>query len=127
MTIAQLSLQKSVRYQGPLDFEKVREFNLNKTRAIVWHVENGQLAVDFCRNHPGLSIVLMDLKMPVMDGFEATRQIKLLRNDLPVIAVTAYAMQGDKESALKAGCDDYIPKPFTSEALKAKLNEYVRI
>lgn len=103
------------------------ESMLSKSKAILWHVENGQLAVDFCRNHPELSLVLMDLKMPVMDGFEATRQIKLNRKDLPVIAVTAFAMSGDRELALDAGCDDYLSKPFNTRSLVEKLREYCEI
>ncbi len=103
------------------------ESMLHKCRVALWHVENGQLAVDFCRNHPELSLVLMDLKMPVMDGFEATRQIKLNRPNLPVIAVTAFAMSGDRELALAAGCDDYLSKPFNTRSLVDKLREYCEI
>jgi len=100
---------------------------LSKTNAVVWHVENGQLAVNFCQNHPELSIILMDLKMPVMDGLEATRLIRSFRQDLPILAVTAYAMPGDKELALDAGCNDYISKPFSSAHLQEKLRQYCLI
>lgn len=103
------------------------ESMLNKSNAQVWHVENGQLAVNFCKNHPEVGIVLMDLKMPVMDGFEATRLIKASRPDLPIIAVTAYAMPGDKELAFEAGCVDYISKPFSSVILQEKLRLYCSI
>ena len=71
-----------------------------------------------------ISLVLMDLKMPVMDGFEATKEIKLFRPDLPVIAITAYALSGDENRALEAGCDDYIAKPFEREILLYKLKKY---
>jgi CheY-like chemotaxis protein len=54
----------------------------------------------------------MDIKMPVMDGLEATREIKSFRKILPVIAITAFAMSGDEKRANEAGCDDYIAKPF---------------
>ncbi len=100
------------------------ESMLSKTKAIVWHVENGQLAVNFCKSHPEVGVVLMDLKMPVMDGFEATRLIKAFRKDLPVIAVTAYAMPGDMELAFEAGCIDYIAKPFSAATLQEKLKKY---
>lgn len=103
------------------------ETMLSKTRAVVWHVENGRLAVEYCSLHPEVSLVLMDLKMPEMDGFEATRLIKAARRDLPVIAVTAFAMSGDRELALEAGCDDYLPKPFTSTVLKEKVGVYLNL
>lgn len=69
-------------------------------------------------------VILMDLSLPVVDGWEATRRIK--RDDagrhIPVIAVTAHAMQGDEERALASGCDDYISKPIDEQLLLAKLN-----
>lgn len=100
---------------------------LNKTRANVWHVENGLMAVECCRQHPEVSLVLMDLKMPEMDGFEATRQIKSFRPGLPIIAVTAFAMPGDRDRAINAGCDDYMSKPFSSTDLKNKLKDYLNL
>ncbi|SHJ86210.1 PAS domain S-box-containing protein [Tangfeifania diversioriginum] len=86
-------------------------------------VENGQQAVEKCRENPEIGLVLMDLKMPVMDGYEATRKIKSFKPELPVIAITAQAMQGDKEKALEAGCDDYIAKPYHKENLLVKVNQ----
>jgi len=103
------------------------ETMLGKTNANVWHVENGVLAVDSCRNHPEISIVLMDLKMPVMDGFVATSKIREFRSDLPVIAVTAFAMPGDKERAMDCGCNDYLSKPFNSAQLLEKLRGYINL
>ena len=84
---------------------------------------NGREAIELCRTHPEISIVLMDIKMRVMDGLEATRQIKAMRKNLPVIGVTAYAMTGDKEKALEAGCDDYLTKPVKSELLLSVINK----
>jgi two-component system, cell cycle response regulator DivK len=103
------------------------ETMLSKTRVIVRHVENGRLAVDYCRNHPEVSLVLMDLKMPEVDGYDAARQIKVFRKNINIIAVTAFAMPGDRELAIAAGCDDYISKPFSSASLKAKINEYINL
>jgi CheY-like chemotaxis protein len=85
---------------------------------------NGKEAVDTCHGHPEISLVLMDMKMPVMDGLEATREIKSFRKDLPIIAVTAFAMTGDEKRAREAGCDDYIAKPVRKEFLFEKLNKY---
>ena len=69
-------------------------------------------------------MVLMDLKMPVMDGVEATKRIKSFCPHLPVIAVTAYALSGDEKRALDAGCDDYVAKPFEKELLLKKMRKF---
>ena len=69
----------------------------------------------------------MDMKMPDIDGFEATRQIKQIRQDVPVIAITAYAMSGDKERILAAGCDGYISKPISKKESAEKMGEFVKI
>lgn len=78
---------------------------------LVW-AKNGQEAVDECQKDQQIDLVLMDVRMPIMDGYEATRQIKKIRPDLPVITQTSYAMDGDREESIRAGCDDYIAKPF---------------
>ena len=87
---------------------------------------NGQEGVELAeRERPDL--ILMDLSLPVMDGWEATRQIKA--NDdlrlIPVIALTAHAMKGDEEKALAAGCDDYLVKPLDEDELIAKIQKYL--
>jgi signal transduction histidine kinase/CheY-like chemotaxis protein len=87
-------------------------------------VFDGLQAVDNCRQNPRISLVLMDLKMPVMSGFEATRVIKSFRPELPVIAITAYALSGDENRALEAGCDDYIAKPIGLDILLEKIKRY---
>ena len=71
-------------------------------------------------------VVLTDVKMPVMDGLEATRKIKAVNPTLPVIAVTAYAYDHDREKALQAGCNDYMTKPMDVTELKQKLSEFVK-
>jgi CheY-like chemotaxis protein len=86
--------------------------------------ENGQVAVDLCHDHPEITIVLMDIKMPVMSGLEATRVIKSFRKDLPVIVVTAYALAADRFQAVNAGCDDFLVKPFKAFDLLQKISEY---
>ena len=85
---------------------------------------DGKQAVDQCRNHPEISLVLMDIKMPIMDGLQATNEIKSFRKDLPIIAFTAFAMSGDTKMARDAGCDDYLPKPVSKEKLIGKLQKY---
>ena len=63
--------------------------------------------------------------MPKMDGYEATREIKYIRPDLPIIAQTAFAIAGDREKALKAGCDDYISKPIKKALLLETIEKYL--
>ena len=93
---------------------------LRKTGAHLIWAKNGQEAVDECRNNQNIDLVLMDIRMPVMNGIDATKQIKLINRDLPVIAQTAYAMDGDGERSRQAGCDDYISKPII-------LNDFMEI
>jgi PAS domain S-box-containing protein len=86
------------------------------------HAWNGREAVEACRNNSNIDMVLMDIKMPVMDGLEATRQIKIINPTLPIIATTAYAMANDRENALRAGCDEYLSKPIRQAELFSKIN-----
>jgi signal transduction histidine kinase len=90
----------------------------------VFTAVNGREAVDQCHAHPEISLVLMDLKMPVMDGFEATRAIRLFRPELPVIAITAFSMSGDKKKALEAGCNEYLAKPVSKIELFEILSKH---
>lgn len=92
---------------------------------VLW-AANGKEAVDLCRDHPEISLVLMDIKMPEMDGLEATRLIKTGRPGLHIIAVTAFAMSGDEQKAIDAGCDDYIAKPVIEGLLLDKISSYLR-
>ncbi len=85
---------------------------------------NGESAISVCDEHPEIDLVLMDLKMPVMNGFEATKIIKQMRPTLPVIAQTAYALAGDEHRARQAGCDDYITKPIKRSKLFEKMKKF---
>ncbi|HEN20618.1 MAG TPA: response regulator, partial [Desulfobacteraceae bacterium] len=67
--------------------------------------------------YPEIKLVIMDIRLPDITGYEVTSEIKKLRPGLPVIALTALALAGDRESALDAGCDDYLKKPITKENL----------
>jgi len=70
-------------------------------------------------------LVLMDIKMPRMDGMEATRIIKSIHNDLPIIAVTAFAMSKEREYILQSGCSDYLPKPIKRDDLIAIIQKHI--
>ena len=86
---------------------------LNQTNVQILHAWDGKEAVEIVRRHPEISLVLMDIKMPEMDGYTATRLIKKMRPRLPVIAQTAYAMSENRENASQAGFDHYISKPVS--------------
>lgn len=90
----------------------------------ITHAWNGAEAVEMFNHNPSINIVLMDIKMPVMDGYEAMKQIKVNNSDIPVIALTAYAMMEEKENALRAGFDNYISKPVKQDILLKILAEY---
>ena len=85
---------------------------------------SGKSAVEICRNNPNLDLILMDVKMPDLNGYEATRQIRKFNKDVVIIAQTAYAMIREKEQALEAGCNDYISKPIGVEELKGMIKKY---
>ena len=88
--------------------------------------ENGEEALAaVAKDRPDL--ILMDIQLPVMDGCEATRRIKAdpSLNSIPIIAVTSYALSGDEEKARAAGCNDFVPKPFSPRHLLAKIRQYL--
>ena len=87
---------------------------------------NGLEAVNYSKQFPDISIVLMDIQMPIMNGIEATRQIRDIRPDLPIIATTAHAQTGDKRRFLEAGCIDYLSKPIKNERLLELLQKYAK-
>lgn len=87
---------------------------------------NGIETVEICRNSPDIDFVLMDIKMPGIDGYEATRQIRQFNKEVIIIAQTAYALTGDKEKAIAAGCNDYISKPFGQALLTALMKKHIK-
>jgi CheY-like chemotaxis protein len=89
-------------------------------------VRTGLEAVETCRNNPTIDLVLMDIKIPIMDGYEATRQIRKFNKDIVIIAQTAYALTGEKETAIEAGCNDYISKPIKKDEFLAIIKEYFK-
>ncbi len=99
---------------------------LSKADAKLIHVLDGAKAVETVKQNPSIDLILMDIKMPVMNGIDATRIIKKTYPQIPVIAVTAYAMADDKEKALEAGCDGYLAKPINKAALFAAINQCIK-
>jgi two-component system cell cycle response regulator DivK len=99
---------------------------LSGTGYEILEAENGEEALAaVAKQRPDL--ILMDIQMPVLDGYEATRRIKAdpgLRS-IPIIAITSYALSGDEQKARAAGCDDYVPKPYSPRQLLAKIHQYL--
>ncbi len=101
------------------------EFVCTEVGYKIIYAQNGQEAVDLLKEHPEIRLVLMDLKMPVMDGYEATRIIREFNTAIPVLAQTAYGLPGDKDLALKAGCNAYITKPINQSRLLKLIEQYL--
>jgi len=88
--------------------------------------ENGEEALAaIAKARPDL--ILMDIQLPIMDGYAATRRIKTdpALKSIPIIAVTSYALSGEEKKAREAGCDDYVPKPYSPRQLLAKIRQYL--
>ena len=79
--------------------------------------KTGTEAVEICRNNPDIDLILMDIQLPKMNGYEATRQIRQFNKEVIIIAQTAYGLSGDREKAIEAGCNDYISKPIVKDKL----------
>ncbi len=94
----------------------------------VLYADNGRAAISMLRTTPEIDIVLMDIMMPGMDGFQATREIRTLERfrHLPIIALTARAMKGDREKCIEAGASDYVPKPVAPDHLLSVLCEWAK-
>ncbi|MFK5982929.1 MAG: PAS domain S-box protein [Flavobacteriaceae bacterium] len=90
----------------------------------VLYAANGLEAVEICRNNPDIDLILMDMKMPIMDGYEATRQIRQFNKKSFIIAQTAFALKGDREKAIKVGCNKYLSKPIVKYILFSLIKEY---
>ncbi|MEI7660883.1 MAG: response regulator [Bacteroidota bacterium] len=98
---------------------------LKKYSEEILTAQNGLEAIEIYRDNTDLELIMMDMKMPVMDGFEATRQIRQHNRNVVIIAQTAYGLIGDREKAIDAGCNDYISKPISSKLLMELLVKYL--
>ncbi len=87
--------------------------------------ENGNEAIEIVKDNPDIDLVLMDIKLPELDGSSAMIEIKKIRKNLPIIAETAYALKGDKMKFLSLGFDDYIPKPIKPDRLYEIISKYI--
>jgi CheY-like chemotaxis protein len=94
---------------------------LEKVGVIILNAGDGQEAVDVASRNPDIDIILMDIQLPVMDGYVSVSKIREFRENIIVIAQTAYGLLGDKEKILNSGFNDYIIKPILSQNLIDKL------
>lgn len=83
----------------------------------ILHSKNGTEIVELCKNNPDADLILMDIKMPGINGYEATKLIREFNKDVVIIAQTAFAMASDREKSITAGCNDYISKPINKTIL----------
>lgn len=100
--------------------ETLEETNIN-----LIYADNGFKAIDLFKTNPKIDLVLMDMKMPLMNGYDATSKIKSIRPYVPVIAQTAYALSTERKKSFDAGCDGYITKPIMPGALISALSKYL--
>jgi signal transduction histidine kinase/CheY-like chemotaxis protein len=99
---------------------------LNGYASELLHVETGTEAVEACRKNPDIDLVLMDIKLSKMDGYEAVKLIRQFNNTVIIIAQTAYALGDERGTALMAGCNDYIAKPIHKETLFAIIDNHIK-
>jgi len=99
---------------------------LGMTKAKVLWAQNGREAVEACVENDGIDLVLMDIRMPEMNGLDATRAIKKFRKDLPIVAQTAFSYNHEDEEILKAGCLKVITKPISPKVLISSITEYMQ-
>jgi len=98
---------------------------LEKTRVKLLWAKDGREAIDMVHDHPNIDLILMDIRMPELDGYEATRQIKAFKPNIPIVAQTAYVMSNEKGKVLQAGCDDLIVKPIRLKVLLTVCAKYL--
>jgi signal transduction histidine kinase/CheY-like chemotaxis protein/Tfp pilus assembly protein PilF len=98
---------------------------LKKTDTKIYWAKDGRESVEIVKNHPDIELILMDIKLPVMSGLEATREIRKFNQSVVIIAQTAYAMDEDKQKCFIAGCNDYLAKPIEINKFYSLLNKYL--
>ncbi len=97
---------------------------LKETRANLIRVKDGLEALDFVKNNE-VDLILMDINMPRMNGYDATRNIKQIRSDIPIIVQTAMHFEDESDEAYKAGADDYIAKPIDLKTFMSKMERFL--
>lgn len=128
---ADLSGHRILLAEDGIDNQKLIGLLLRREGLEMLIVENGQLAVDAIHeaqsNGKTFDLVLMDMQMPVLDGYAATRQLRRENYQGPIVALTANAMNQDRDACLKAGCDDYMTKPVSKKALMNMVHQFIDV
>ena len=106
--------------------EMLLGIELRKISREFLYARTGVKAVKVCRDNPDIDLILMDIQMPELNGYEATRQIRQFNRKVIIIAQTAYGLSGDREKVIEAGCNDYISKPINAAELLAMIENYFR-
>jgi PAS domain S-box-containing protein len=104
--------------------ERLISVSLRSHTREILKARSGGEAVEICSQHPDLDLILMDIQMPGLSGYEATQQIRQFNNTVVIIAQTAFGLSDDREKAMAAGCNDYIAKPINKDALVAMIQKY---
>jgi CheY-like chemotaxis protein/anti-sigma regulatory factor (Ser/Thr protein kinase) len=104
--------------------EKLITINVKNLGNEILKAGNGIEAVEICRSRPDIDLILLDIQMPNLNGYEATRQIRQFNKEVVIIAQTAFGLTGDREKALAAGCNDYIAKPINRNKLVALIKKH---
>jgi PAS domain S-box-containing protein len=128
-----ISVKKDYNWEGKIiliaedetsNFILLKEILKNTKITILW-AKDGKEVVEMFKSNPNIDLILMDVQLPFRNGYDAARIIKSQRKDIPVIAQTAYAMAGEKQNSLDAGCEDYIAKPIQIPELFSKISKYL--
>jgi len=99
---------------------------LNQTGAQIIRAKDGPQAIDICKSLSGIDLILVDINIPEIDGYETTRRIKAFRKDIPIIAHTAYDLPEARIKCLESGCDDFIPKPIKLDVFLQTIDKYIK-
>ncbi|PLX14434.1 MAG: response regulator [Marinilabiliales bacterium] len=104
---------------------KFIELTLKKSGSKVLHAKTGREAIDICNSERKIDIILMDIELPEINGYDAVIEIRKSRPDILIIAQTAYAMKSQKDKCFEVGCNDYIAKPYSSGDLMEIICKYI--
>lgn len=99
---------------------RLEDFNLN-----LMHAKNGKVAVEMIKENPDIQLILMDIRMPILNGYEATKQIREFNKTIPIIAQTAFALIPEQKTILESGFTDFLSKPVEEEKLFGMIRKYM--
>ena len=107
-----------------INFFYIKE-SLIETSVNLLYADNGLAALKIFKENTNIDLVLMDVKMPIISGYETTKRMKNVRTEVPVIAQTAYSLSGERRKSIEAGCDDYLSKPVSPDELIETVARYL--